>query len=161
MTGIKQTHLPPDSLLEQINCDRGGYVDCFSTKVTGRIALSDYIHTFYTTRLFRAERMVLGLAGLGGSDEELTQLAAGHGDVFAAWRQQARTESEILMRQVNGPTASWLMVRPLDDGTELLFGSAVLPSVPGGSIGLVTRALTPLHLFYSRALLRAAAKRLN
>ena len=161
MTGIKQTDLPPDSLLAQLNRDHGGYVDCFSTNVAGRIALSDYIQTFYTTRLFRAERLLLGLAGLGGTDEDLASLAAGHGEDFAAWRQLARTDNEILMRQTNGPTASWLMVRSLDGGTELLFGSAVLPSRPGGTTGPVTRLFEPLHLLYSRALLRAAANRLG
>lgn len=158
---IETKNLPPDSLLAAFNRDKGGFSDCFCLRISGVVSLPDYMRAFYTTRLFRAERTLLRLAKLGGSDEQLNRLLSGDGAEFAAWTLWRRTETQALMRQVNGPTASWFAAEPDGDATVLCFGSAVIPTRPDGSFGRLFHWVTPLHTLYSRALLRAAANALH
>ncbi|MGI3169154.1 hypothetical protein ACRARG_08390 [Pseudooceanicola sp. C21-150M6] len=79
----------------------------------------------------------------------------GQADRFAIWRVRRRTETELLMRQIGGPTASWFMISPRASGTRLSFGSALIPA-PSGRVSLGYRGLTPFHRLYSHGLLRAA-----
>ena len=152
--------VPRHSLLEPYY-QRGGEVhcDCYLTDVAGRVSLGAFVTAFMTTRLFRAERLVLRLAGRPSSDDEVRGLATGEAERFAAWTVEARTETELLLADATGRTRSYYAVRPGGAGTELLFGSAVLPRGDSG-LGLTFRMLMPFHQIYAPALLKAAARNL-
>lgn len=150
----------PDSALLGRYAEAGHYTDCFSASVTGQIPLERWVRSFYTTPLFRGERLILGAFGLGSTDAELDAVLEGRASRFAAWTVEDRRDDELLMCDVNGRTRSWFKVGPgADDGTQVWFGSAVLASDRGLPPGY--RLLLPLHRFYSRRLLAAGVRRLR
>ena len=119
---------PEESLIAPFFEQAGCYADAFCAEVPTRQYLRDFVSAFYTTGLFRAERAVLGLlARAPSSDADAMALAAGMTDRFAVWRVEARTEDQILLADASGRTKSWLHARPGANGTQLWFGSVVLP----------------------------------
>ena len=88
---------------------------------------------------------------------------------LGGWRiagVEARAEDQLLVCDFAKLTRSWLMAVPADGGgTRLYFGSGVVPRAkdrdgnPQPSAGF--RYLQPVHAFYARALLRAAARKLS
>ena len=154
--------VPRDSLL-QVYVDRAdGYTDCFEVMHPLETDLSAFVHAFYSTWLFRLERLVLGVALRRRiRDADLRAFATGRSDHFAAWRVEARDSTQMLLCDLEGHTRSYLAIAPKDGGvTRLLFGSAVVSGNPAG-LGRMMRAIIPLHRFYSRALLRLAERRLR
>jgi hypothetical protein len=141
------------------------HVDGFAIDVSGQVSLQAYVAAFYTTWLFKLERAVLRLAGYPSQDAQAQALARGERQAFAYWRLKERTEHQLLMRDLSGATCSWLMVAPTASGTRLFFGSGVrarkVPGQDSGRLARSYRALMGLHLAYSRALLAAAAKRVE
>lgn len=151
---------PDTSLIAERRATAGGFADAFVTRVPGRLSLAEYVFAFYTSPVFRAERVVLGLAGQASTDEEARDLANGQRDSFAVWDRAERRGNELMMHEASGATASWFMVRPVTDGTEIYFGSHVRPRTPGADrMPFVFRALLGFHLLYSRVLLASAARR--
>lgn len=158
-----QTELPTDALLARYAVSDDGtvlphYTDCFTTVIPTETGLAAYVYAFYTTPLFRSERLVLRLLGMRSSDADITAMLEGEQQHFAAWTVEDRTDDQLLMCDVNARTRSWFRVEPDADGTRLYFGSAVTAEgerPPGGY-----RILLKLHRFYSRRLLRAAVRRL-
>jgi hypothetical protein len=141
----------------------GYYTDCFAIEVAGDVTLAAFINAFYTTWLFRAERLVLRVAArVPSTDEQLRDLASGQGDQFAAWRVEARSDVQVLLNA--GRTKSCLMVVPVGDKTRLMFGSVVVPEPAKGNkpprLGPVFDTLLGAHRVYSRLLLGAAARKL-
>jgi hypothetical protein len=170
MPPIHQCELPQGALLSKYQ-DGGGYVDCYFMEVAGRVSHAQYVEAFYTTALFKVERLLLArLVAKPSTDIQAGQLAAGTLDSFAAWSVEARSSNQLLMSDFQGRTRSWLMVTPVTSGefadTRLYFGSAVVPAVSTESgtrplgLGLGFRLLLGFHKVYSRALLFAAASRL-
>ncbi len=159
--------VPPGTKLAAYGARPGYYTDCFATELDGVVALSDYINAFYTTPLFKAERLVLRLVGIGSSDAQVSDLATGATDKFAAWRVEYREEHELLMDAV-GRTWSWFRVEeagsPDAPATRLLFGSVVAPmegrDADTPRMGFLFAALLGAHRVYSRLLLAAAARRI-
>ncbi|MEL7537060.1 MAG: hypothetical protein AAFZ58_06330 [Pseudomonadota bacterium] len=140
------------------------YTDAFSTSVPEHRVFADYVHAFYTTRLFRLERFILARAGIPSSDEQLLALLQRRTITFAAWTVEARTHNQLLLRDVHGRTRSWLMLVPGESQTTLYFGSAVVARRPtSGPIRMswLFRVMLPLHRLYSRALLASARSRLS
>jgi len=139
--------------------------------VPGAITHAAFIEAFYTTRLFKLERLVLALlAGRPSSDQDARQLAEGSASTFAAWRVEDRTSDQLLLGDFTGRTKSWLMAVPGSttasaQTTHLYFGSAVVPKADKltgtGKMGFAFTALLGFHKLYSRLLLRAAAARLT
>jgi hypothetical protein len=132
------------------------------------VSHAEFVEAFYTGGLFKVERFLLRvLISKPSTDLQARQLAAGELDEFAAWRVEARAVDQLLLRAVDGRTRSWLMVSAADvpGHTRLYFGSAVLPmankATGEAKFGMLFHALLRFHNWYSRALLRAAAKRLN
>lgn len=168
MSTIQSCELPGSALLRAYR-DSGGYTDCYVTEVAWPVSRPDYVEAFYTTAVFKLERRILGwFAAAPSSDEEVRRLASGALDAFAAWRVEAQTPEQLLLRDVSGRTRSWLMVEPVGSlepsgSTRLYFGSAVVPVVSAGkaSLGVAFRALLGFHKAYSRLLLHAARSRLN
>ena len=147
----------------------GAYADCYVTEVGRHVSHAEYVEAFYTTVLFKVERLLLAwFVSKPSTDAEAGQLAAGTLNSFAAWRVEARSANQLLLSDFQGRTRSWLMVTAGEDGavedTRLYFGSAVVPvaSAQSGTrtLGRGFRLLLGLHKLYSRALLFAARSRL-
>jgi hypothetical protein len=168
MSTILSCVLPHGALLSAYR-DRGAYTDCYVTEVAWPVSRREYVEAFYTPAVFKLERRILGwFAAAPSSDEEVRRLASGALDAFAAWRVEAQTSEQLLLRDVSGRTRSWLMVEPIgslepSSGTRLYFGSAVVPVAGAGkaSLGVAFRALLGFHKVYSRLLLHSARSRLN
>lgn len=142
----------------------GAYTDCFSTEIAAHISFADYLLAFYTTPLFKLERLILLLVRKPSTNEEARQLADAKRDSFAAWTVEARAENQILMCDFAGSTRSWLMTIPTENGTRLYFGSVVVPHriTKDGkpSLGFFFTALLGFHKIYSVLLLRSAKSKL-
>lgn len=166
MRSIEPRPLPAHALLARY-AGGSNYIDGFSTALARPVTLGAFIEAFYTSWLFKLERAVLaGLLACPSTDAEAAELAAGKRERFAAWTVEARTDTQILLCDLRGRTRSWLMVESgAAPGTRLYFGSAIVSANPGRSgraaPGTGFRALLGFHRLYSRALLHAAAHRLE
>lgn len=149
--------LPDQALLRRYR-DDGAYTDCFALDVPGQVTHAAFVEAFYTTAVFKLERLLLALlAARPSRDTDARELAGGLRERFAAWSVEARAPGQLLMCDFSGSTRSWLMVAAAPQGTRLYFGSAVVRVRQGGAF----RALLGFHKFYARILLRAAASRLR
>ena len=166
---ITQQPTPSESLLRTYRGGRnperwGRYDDCFSVRLDRPVGLSVFVFAFYTSWVFRLERCILRLAiGAASTDAQARGVANGTEQLFAAWTVGARSDSQLLMCDRYETTRSWFRVLPNEGGTTLQFGSAVASPPDRGAvrtIGSGFRLLLGFHVFYSRVLLRAAAKRL-
>jgi hypothetical protein len=156
----------PEAALLQAYARNGSYTDCFATTIDGAISHEQYVVAFYTTAVFRLERMILKWAvAKPSTDEQARQLAAGTRHEFAAWTVEQRAADQLLLCDFMGRTRSWLMVEPLvtDRGpaTRVYFGSAVVPRPGRASTGFPFNAMLGFHTLYSRVLLHSAAKRVS
>jgi hypothetical protein len=130
--------------------------------------LQEFVLAFYTTPLFRVERLILGLIGRPSRDEQALKLSQGSADSFAAWSVEARALNQLLMCDFRGRTRSWFMategIVAGNEGTRLFFGSAVVSAGRGDTeksdMGLLFRMLLGFHKLYSKALLSSARARL-
>ena len=155
---------PPGALIGGYGSP-AGYTDCFVAAFPGHVTQAAFVEAFYTTALFKLERLVLAvLVSRPSTDLEARRLAAGETERFAAWTVEAREVDQILLCDFMGSTRSWLMT--VADGasptaaTKLYFGSAIVPRKGAGGLGAGFRAMVPLHRLYARALLRSAVRRL-
>lgn len=167
MSRIQPHPLPTQALLNKY-ASSGAYTDCFSTDIPRTVTHAEFVETFYTGRLFKLERLLIGLlASKPSTDLQARQLAACELDEFAAWRVEARAEDQLLMCDLTGRTRSWLMVSAGEapGSTRLYFGSAMLPKMNASTgkaeMGFAFKPLLGLHTRYSRALLSAVARRLS
>jgi hypothetical protein len=151
----------PDGALSQVYAKNGSYTDCFTTSLDRAVTFEQYVTAFYTTWVFKLERLILKWAvAKPSTDEQAAQLGAGTIDGFAAWHVEQRAPNQLLLCDFMGRTRSWLMVEPASAegraATRLYFGSAV-------TAGRETRfsALIAFHKLYSRLLLSAARSRLE
>ncbi len=163
MNGVRRVALPGHALSARYA--REGYADCYVTEVARSVSHARFVEAFYTTWLFKLERLVLRvLVKMPSTDAEAAELARGQRAAFAAWTVEDRAENQLLMCDFQRKTRSWLMVAPADgNATRLYFGSVVVPmtGAPGRrrmSAGF--RLLLGFHKLYSRALLHAARARL-
>lgn len=169
VAAIQKCELPKDALLRRYL--RGGtYADCYVTEIAGPVTHAAYVAAFYTTPLFKLERLILAwLVDRPSTDAQVQALAAGTLDAFAAWAVEARADDQLLLSDFRGRTRSWLMVEEARingaPGTRLYFGSAVVPETARSSgqatPGIFFRALLGFHKLYSRALLESAKSRLT
>lgn len=169
MFSIETCPLPDGALLGRYAAPRA-FADCYVTEVGLPVTIARFVAAFYTTPVFRLERLILTWAlARPSTDAEAEQLASGHTNAFSAWRVEDRRDDQLLMSDVKGRTRSWFMVSPDQVGiaprTRLYFGSAVLPVVnpetgaAGMSLGF--RALLGFHHIYSEVLLYSARLRLE
>lgn len=178
---VTQGECPAGALL--LGCkNRGEWTDCYVATIGKRVSHADFVEAFYTSGLFKIERRILAWAiKKPSTDQEARELANGNRDQFAAWIVESRAPNQLLLTDVQGRTRSWLMTVPAAaqaDSTLLYFGSAIVPrarradpdvrnnsTIPGSyvlskPVG-VFGALLGFHDWYSRALLRAASRRLD
>lgn len=161
---VVETALPPGALLGRYGA-AGGYADCLVVTVPGRVTQAAYVEAFYTTALFKLERLALAVVlSRPSTDVEARALATGEAATFAAWTVEAREADQILLCDFQGASRSWLMSVLDADGREatttLYFGTALVPRKGGGGLGFGFRAMVPFHRLYARALLRSAVRRL-
>ena len=167
MTSIQACKLPDDALLLRY-LNAGAYTDCYVVEIARAISLAEYVEAFYTTAVFKLERLLLSwFLARPSTDAQARELASGKRASFAAWSVEAREVNQVLLCDFQGRTRSWLMRAPAsnDQTTRLFFGSAVVPILDSRSgearMGAAFRALLGFHKLYSRVLLRAAVTRLG
>jgi len=169
MTLVQPSTLPEGALLARY-AQSGAYTDCYHVDVPMSVSLAQYVRSFYTTSLFKAERSLLAvIARRPATDKSAQDLANNQTTRFSVWDVEDRNSNQLMLRDFMGRTRSWLMVRPDalagSTGTRLYFGSAVIPKsvAPGGvpSFGVAFHALSGFHHLYSKALLRAAQSNLG
>ena len=163
---VQAIQLPADALLQTYN-NGEAYSDCYSVTLDQRVSFGEFVAAFYTTRLFKVERFLLGLfLSKPSHDADVFALANGETDTFAAWTTESRTDDQLLLCDVSSRTRSWLCIQPLEGhATRLFFGSAVVPTHVDqdgrAEMGWLFRALLGFHKLYSVALLKSAARRLT
>ena len=169
MPAIHSCELPADALLNRYS-GSGTFADCYVAEIAGTVSHAEFVEAFYTTAVFKLERLILRLlVSRPSTDAEAQQLAQRKRDSFAAWSVEARATDQLLLSDFTGRTKSWLMVAAPQNagssGTRLFFGSAVVPVRSAGagrtSLGFVFTALLRFHKMYSRILLRSAVSRLS
>jgi hypothetical protein len=151
----------PDMSFLNAHRDAKAYTDGYSLDLPFEVTLADYIEAFYTTWLFKLERLVLAaLVAKPSSDQQAAELARCERTRFAAWTVEARAADQILMCDFLSKTKSWLMC----DGKRIYFGSAIVPETVHSNgeayLGIGFHMLIPFHRLYSKALLRTAASKL-
>lgn len=160
---------PEGALIRRYTTTLGAYSDCFYVDIPAEVTLSDYILAFFSTPIFRMERLILNLLPSGRSNKRcVLDLASGSGKKMASWKTERRDENQLLLAVGNGPIRTWLMVQDNQlskHTTRLYFGSAVLPTriTKDGhpKLAFVFRMFLGLHIFYSRLLLWWAARDLS
>ncbi|MFT5395941.1 MAG: hypothetical protein ACI85N_001129 [Gammaproteobacteria bacterium] len=169
MFSIESCDIPDDALLSKYLKDYT-YTDCYRTDIASTVTHAQYVVAFYTTLIFKLERLILKLAvSRPCTDAQAAQLATGKLDEFAVWHVEGRCDNQLLLCDFKSRTRSWLMVVPIADDndvrTRLYFGSAVVPVVNPKtgktSLGFVFRSLLGFHKLYSVVLLCAAKLRLE
>lgn len=165
MLSIKRSPLPANALLHKYTSMPGAYTDSYLTEIPTQASFPEYVFAFYTTPLFKMERSILKfLVRKPSTDAHAKELADGVRHQFAAWTVETRSENQILMCDFAGNTRSWLMTIPVENGTRLYFGSAVVPhrtSKDGKpSLGFFFQALLGFHKIYTVLLLYSARRRL-
>ena len=171
MSSVKPCPLPDNALLGRYRNNpapelAGAYTDCYAMTVAGSVMLADFVYAFYTTWVFKLERLILKyLVSRPSTDGQARDLADGLSTVFAAWDVEDRSANQLLMCDLNQRTRSWFMVDRNEAETTLFFGSAVTPVKKHGQeryeLGTGFDMLLGFHKLYSRVLLRAARARLG
>ena len=166
MFSIEKCPVPANALLAKYLVN-GAYTDCYMTEISGQVHFPEFIFSFYTTRLFKIERLILKLTvSKPSTDVQVRQLADSEINKFAAWHVEDRSENEILMCDFQGRTRSWFKVIHISQAcTQLYFGSAISsnqnPKTGKLSLGFGYKALLGFHQIYSRLLLYSARSRLR
>ena len=169
MSLIVPCELPTSSMLLRYKHD-GAYTDCYRTTLPQTVSLPGFIEAFYTTPLFRLERIILHwLVHKPSTDKTIRLVADNQAQAFAAWQVERRDTEQILLADYRGRTRSWLMCTSSSDEdsatTSLYFGSAVVAAGTGSTkrnpLSTTVKLMLPFHRLYSRALLWSARRRLR
>jgi len=166
MFSIEKCPVPAKTMLGRYLVN-GAYTDCYMTEISGPVSFPEFIFYFYTTPLFKSERLILKLTvSKPSTDAQARQLADGEINKFAAWHVEDRSENEILMCDFLGRTRSWFKVIPVSQTrTRLYFGSAISsrqnPKTGKLSLAFGFKALLGFHQIYSRLLLYSARSRIR
>ncbi len=165
MPSVQACALPAETLLSRYAVE-GAFADCYVTELPQSVPLSEFVEALYLGPLMRFERKLIGwVLSKPTSNSDVRELATGNASDFAAWHVEARTPSELLLRDQTGRTRSWLMSLAAPDATRLFFGSAVLPRVHPDtgtkSMGPLFKPLLGFHALYSRLLLSSARSHLE
>lgn len=166
MAPVASCQVPEGSLLADCRRD-GAYADCYVAGIDRTVTLTQFVEAFYTSRVFRLERLILKWwLSRPSTDDDARALAAGAADTFAAWRVESRRADEILLADFTGRTRSWLKAMPVvGPHTCLYFGSAVIPMRDAATgqptLGRTYGLLLGFHKRYSRVLLAAAREALR
>lgn len=166
MPTIQKSPAPANALIHKYTSMPGAYTDCYLAEIPAQVSFSDYAFAFYTTPLFKVERLILTLTVRKPStDAQARELSDTKRSSFAAWTVEARDENQFLMCDFANSARSWLMTVPAENGTRLYFGSAVVPHriAKDGkpSLGFFFTALLGFHKIYSILLLSSTRAKLS
>ena len=165
MFSIEKCPVPANTMLDKYLVN-GAYTDCYMTEISGQVHFPEFIFSFYTTSLFKLERLILELSvSKPSTDVQARQLADREIDKFATWHVESRSENELLMCDFLGRTRSWFKVIAVSETrTQLYFGSAISssqnPKTGKLSLGFGFKALLGFHQIYSMLLLHFAKSRI-
>ena len=128
---ISPCPLPAEALLNRYRTG-GGFADCYVTEIPRAVSHAEFVEAFYTTRLFKLERLLLRLfLSRSSTDLQAARLARGELDAFAAWsveEPRPRPAAPGRRRRPHPVLADGGAVGgPASVGTRLYFGSAVVP----------------------------------
>jgi len=168
MISVNPCQHPENALLKKY-ADQGAYTDCYKVEISGTVTLQQYVVAFYTTKIFKLERLILKwLVSKPSSDAQARDVANGTVEQFAAWRVEGRCDNQLLMCDFQSRTRSWFMVDCVETGegskTSLYFGSAVVYAQKRGKkplTGNSFRLLLAFHKVYSKILLNLAKSGLD
>lgn len=119
MTLFQKSDPPQQALIHKYFSMPGAYTDSYCADLPVQTSFPDYLYAFYTTPLFKLERLILTFTVRKPStDTQAKDLTEGKCDSFAAWTVEAREENQILMCDFAGSTLSWLMAVPNAHGTR-------------------------------------------
>ena len=77
MSAIRACELPAHALLGKYR-GGGSYADCYFTEVSRKVSQAEYVEAFYTTAVFKLERLLLALfVARPSSDAHAQELACG------------------------------------------------------------------------------------
>jgi hypothetical protein len=166
MFSIARQAVPNDALLKTyrggVRPERwGAYGDCFAVSIDRVVSLADFVFAFYTSPLFRIERMLLRVfLKAPSTDGQARALADGSRASFAVWYVGKRTATQLLMCDRYERTRSWFRVLPVAGGRTLLqFGSAIA-AAPDRTLTSSTHKrfslLLHFHMLYSQLLLHSS-----
>ena len=166
MSQITSTALPEDAFLTRYEMQPHTHTDCFHTRLPKQIPLEDFVNAFFSSWLFRIERLILKLTvKKPATDEDIAKLAKGTSSTMAAWVTEERSEDQLLLQVPDTPIRTWLMRETDGECTHLYFGSAILPARTdkGGkpAMGHIFFVLMGFHKLYARALLFCARRALR
>src|SRR2546423_15391812 len=115
MAMIRSCQLPSDALLNRYLAS-GAYTDCYVIEVARPISQAEFVEAFYTTAVFKLERLILRVfVSRPSTDAQAGQLARGALSSFAAWSVEGRASNQLLLSDLSGRTKSWLMVAATSD----------------------------------------------
>ena len=167
MMSVNMAPNPEDGFLKDYDAIDGAHTDCFCTDIECLVTLEDFITAFFSTPIFKLERLLLRIfVGAKTTEEDVAALASGEASSFATWETEKRNQTQISLAVHNSPIRTWLKVEPKPETstTQLYFGSAVLPTLKDHSgrpkLGVFICALMGFHMLYSRILLWSAKRRL-
>ncbi len=166
MFSIEKCTVPARTMLDKYLAN-GAYTDCYMTEISGPVSFPEFIFSFYTTPLFKLERLILKLTvSKPSTDAQARQLAHGEINKFAAWHVEDRSENELLMCDFLGRTRSWFKVIPVSQThTRLYFGSAISsrqnPKTGKHPLAFGFKTLLGFHQVYSMLLLYSARSRIR
>jgi hypothetical protein len=154
--------VPQDALLQRYVGQGASVTDCYVLSVPQPVDFDSFVSAFYTTALFRAERLILSITMRRRiPDSEIQEMLSGASSEFAVWRVEARADNQLLLCDLSGATRSWLSVKTNEGhGVDLYFGSAVVAK-GDKPLSALTRWIMPLHILYSKHLLETAGKKLG
>ncbi len=161
MLSIQKCPVPAGTMLEKYLSIGGAYIDAYTTDIHRHVTFPEFVFAFYTTPLFKLERIILTTMSLPSTDTQALGLADGATEKFAAWTVESRSRTELVMCDVVQRTRSWLMVNHADTITHLYFGSAVVPKTGNDSLEFGYRAFMGFHQLYSILLLYSAKAKLR
>lgn len=158
---LRACPVPDDALLQRYVGQGATYTDCFRVEVPQQVSLSEFVAAFYTTPLFRAERLILSAALRKRiKDSDVDAMLAGTSEEFAFWRVEARGANDLLMCDIRGATRSWFSVSSEETGATVLYFGTVVVAPPDKPLSKIVTITVPLHIFYAKSLLSAARRSL-
>lgn len=164
MPAVNAEKLPANALSARY-ADAGAFTDCYYIDIPRPVSLQEYILAFYTTPIFKIERLILALfARTPANENDAVELSKDNSNRFSIWTVESRLAEQILLCDFSNKTRSWLMLVPLKGNeqnyTRLYFGSVVIPSGVSKngkpSFGILFHLLGGFHQIYSRVLLKSA-----
>ena len=98
MPSVQSCELPQGALLGKY-LRAGAYADCYFTEIERPVSHAEYVEAFYSTAVFKVERLLLaGLVSKPSTDAQVKELAAGTLNLFSSVAPEESAENVDLAR---------------------------------------------------------------